>query len=73
MKSFKENLVDYGRTVKSLEGNEKIVFNIRMTKCDGCGIPNMLKVEMDRATIEDYNQGKLSRSQAITKLKVIEN
>ncbi len=73
LKSFKENLVDYGRTVKSLEGNEKIVFNIRMTKCDGCGIPNMLKVEMDRATIEDYNQGKLSRSQAITKLKVIEN
>ncbi|MGE0931023.1 hypothetical protein [Peijinzhouia sedimentorum] len=73
LESFKESLVDYGRTIKSLEGNEKIVFNIKMTRCESCGIPDVLKVEMDKATIEDYNQGKLSRSQAISKLKVIEN
>lgn len=73
LESFKENLVDYGRTIKSLENNEKIVFNIKMTRCQGCGIPDVLKVEMDRATIEEYNQGKLSRSQAISRLKVIEN
>ena len=70
--SFKENLVDYGRTIKSLNDNEKIVFNIKMTKCDGCGIPEVVKVEMDRTTIEEYNQGKLSREQAIARLKVIE-
>jgi hypothetical protein len=73
LESFKENLVDYGRTIKSLENNEKIVFNIKMTRCQGCGIPDVLKVEMDKATIEEYNQGKLSRSQAISRLKVIEN
>ena len=73
LESFKENLVDYGRTIKSLENKEKIVFNIKMTRCQGCGIPDVLKVEMDRATIEDYNQGKLSRQQAIARLKVIEN
>ena len=44
-----------------------------MTRCQGCGIPDVLKVEMDQATIEDYNQGKISRSQAIGRLKVIEN
>jgi hypothetical protein len=73
LESFKENLVDYGRTIKSLDTNEKIVFNIKMTRCDGCGIPEVLKVEMDKGTIEEYNQGKISRSQAIARLKVSEN
>ncbi len=72
LENFKENLVDYGRTIKSLNDNEKIIFNIKMTKCDGCGIPEVVKVEMDRTTIEEYNQGKLTRVQAISRLKVIE-
>src|SRR5690606_31968968 len=36
---FKENMIEYGRTAKSLKPEESLIFNIKLTKCTGCGIP----------------------------------
>jgi hypothetical protein len=67
---LKENILEYGRTVKSLKDNEQLVFNVILTKCKGCGIPADLEVSVPNAVLKDYNSGKLEKNSALTKVMV---
>ncbi|NOS92441.1 MAG: hypothetical protein HOP30_11000, partial [Cyclobacteriaceae bacterium] len=42
-KSIKEDILEYGRTLRSLKDEENLIFDIRMTRCRGCGIPSSLE------------------------------
>jgi hypothetical protein len=69
-KDLKENILDYGRTVKSLNDNEQLVFNVKLTRCKGCGIPADIEVSVKASVLKDYNSGKLDKSGAISKIIV---
>jgi hypothetical protein len=69
-KELKENIIDYGRTIKSLGDVEKLIFNIKLTKCDNCGIPDTIEVEVSNSTLSQYDQNKISREKAISEIKV---
>ncbi|HEU5291885.1 MAG TPA: cell envelope integrity protein TolA [Cyclobacteriaceae bacterium] len=67
---LKENILEYGRTVRSLKDNEQLVFNVILTKCKGCGIPADLEVSVPNSVLKDYNTGKLDKSSALSKVAV---
>jgi hypothetical protein len=69
-KDIKEDILEYGRTVKSLKPEESLIFDIRLTKCDGCGIPSSLEISVKASVLNDYSSGKLSKDAALAKLSV---
>ncbi|MCU0396604.1 MAG: hypothetical protein MUC73_00745 [Cyclobacteriaceae bacterium] len=69
-KELKENIVEYGRTVKSLGDNESLIFNIRLTRCEGCGIPSTLELSIKGSALKEYSSGKITKEAAIGKISV---
>src|SRR5690606_20653662 len=69
-KDIKENMVEYGRTIKSLSDNESLIFNVRVTKCEGCGIPASIELTVKGSVLKDYASGKISKEAAIGKIAV---
>jgi len=67
---LKENILEYGRTVRSLKDNEQLVFNVILTSCKGCGIPADLEVSIPNSVLKDYNAGKLDKNSALSKVAV---
>ncbi len=67
---LKENLVEYGRTLRSLKDEEQIVINVRLTKCVQCGIPATLELSVKNSVLKDYGAGKITRDAALAKVGV---
>lgn len=67
---LKENVVEYGRTLRSLKDDEQLVFNVRLTKCTGCDIPVSIEVSVKNAVLKDYASGKISKDAALAKVNV---
>ncbi len=67
---LKENLLEYGRTLRSLKPEEQLMFNVKMTRCEGCGIPETLEVSVKDAVLQDFGSGKLSKEAALAKVNV---
>jgi hypothetical protein len=67
---LKENILEYGRTVKSLKPNEVLSFQINVTKCKGCGIPSTLEVNAKASLLTDYLMGKIDKNTALKQLEV---
>ncbi len=67
---FKDNIIEYGRTAKSLKPDESLVFNIKLTKCVGCGIPQSLELSIKGSVLNDYNAGKIDKKAAVSKIIV---
>lgn len=67
---FKEYLIDYGRTIKSLPANEQLVVQIKLTRCTGCGIPATLEYAVKASVLNDLNAGKIDRAAALNKIVV---
>lgn len=68
---FKENLVNYGRTLKNLDSDELILFEINMTTCKNCkDFPRVMKFSVKKSALHKYNRGKISMTDAIKKVNV---
>lgn len=67
---LKENLLEYGRTVKSLGANELLVVKVKLTQCEQCGIPASLELALKGAVLADYASGKIGREAALAKVTV---
>lgn len=69
-KEMKDNILDYGRTLKSLGDNEMLVFNVRMTRCEQCGIPSTLELSVKNTVLKDLGAGKITKDAAMGKINV---
>jgi hypothetical protein len=67
---IKEDILEYGRTVKSLNPQESLIFNIKLTRCEGCGIPSSLELTVKAEVLKDYSSGKLSKEAALAKFAI---
>lgn len=68
---FKENLVNYGRTLKNLDSDEVLMFEINMTTCKDCeDFPRYMKFSIKKSVLHKYNRGDLSLKQAVEKVNV---
>ena len=66
----KENILEYGRTVKSLSDSESLIFNISLTKCRACGIPSTLEVGIKSSVLKAFAAGKLDKEAAMAKFSI---
>jgi hypothetical protein len=69
-KELKENILDYGRTLKSLGDEEVLMFNVKLTRCPECGIPSSLELSVKSSVLKDVNSGKLTKEAAFAKITV---
>ncbi len=69
-KELKENLIEYGRTIKSLPNNESLVVNVKLTKCEGCGIPSTIELSVKSDVLKDFSSGKITKDAALGKINV---
>ncbi|WP_420315901.1 hypothetical protein [Ekhidna sp.] len=69
-KSFLENILDYGRTVKSLKDDEMLMFKVRLTECKGCEMPKEIEVSVKSGTLKKYDNGSLSKEKALKEITV---
>jgi hypothetical protein len=67
---IKENILEYGRTLKSLKDDESLIFNITMTKCKGCNIPSNVELSVKNSVLKDYGTGKVDKNSAMSKFIV---
>jgi len=67
---LKENIVEYGRTLRSLKDDEQLVFNVKLTKCEGCGIPATLELSIKSIALKDYSAGKASKEATVAKISL---
>ena len=69
---MKENIIQYGRTIKSLEKDEMLLLKVTLTKCDGCSIPKKIQFSVKHSVLADFNSGKISLKDATAKVKLSE-
>jgi len=69
-KDIREDILEYGRTVKSLKPEESLIFDIRLTRCEGCGIPSSLEISVKADVLKDYSSGKLGKEAALNKFSI---
>jgi hypothetical protein len=69
-KELKENILEYGRTIKSLKENEVLVFQVKVTKCPQCGIPSTIEYTVKSNVLSDFNAGKMDRNAALNKISL---
>lgn len=66
--SFKENIIRYGSTIKSLENGNKLMIKVKMTKCDSCSFPEVVEFAVDKSVLDQFSKGSLSLEQAKNKV-----
>jgi hypothetical protein len=69
-KELKENIIEYGRTINSLAPDEMIVFNVRLTKCQGCGIPSTTELSVKNSVLKEFSEGKITKEAAAGRVSV---
>jgi hypothetical protein len=67
---LKDNILEYGRTVKSLKDDEVLVFQVTLTKCTGCGIPSTLELSIKGSVLKDFIAGKTDRNAVLGKFSI---
>jgi hypothetical protein len=69
-KELKENMLEYGRTIKSLKDEESLVIQVNVTKCKGCNIPSTLELSLKGSVLKDFNAGKVDQNAAMARINV---
>ncbi|HEY0744046.1 MAG TPA: hypothetical protein VGD40_21415 [Chryseosolibacter sp.] len=67
---LKENILEYGRTLRSLGNDEVLVFNVALTKCKGCGIPSTVELNIKNSVLKEFAAGQIDRNTALSRFTV---
>ena len=65
---LKQNLIKYGKTLKSLENDEILMLATKLSDCFGCEKPEKLNLIVKASVLKDYDQRKITLDQAVTKI-----
>lgn len=69
---MKEHMIEYGRTLRGLEGGEMLVVEVELPACQACDLPAKLEFKVKQSVLSDYDRGKISLEQAMTQVMVAE-
>lgn len=64
------NIVEYGKTLKSLKSNEFLTFDVTYTQCTGCKIPASATYSIRMSDLSDYASGKINKSKVISRVSI---
>jgi len=69
---MKENIIQYGRTIKSLKADEMLILRVTLTRCDDCSIPKKIQFSVKQSVLADFNSGQISLKDSTAKVKLSE-
>ncbi len=69
-RSLKENILDYGRTIKSLAQSEMLIMKVQLTECIGCEMPKKIQLSVKAKVLADFDSNKISRENALKEISV---
>lgn len=64
-KTLKENILDYGRTIKSLKPSEMLIFKVNLTECRECEMPKEIELSLKASALADFDSGKTNKENAL--------
>ena len=64
------NILEYGRTLKSLKSNETLTFEVTYTQCKGCQIPESASYSIKMSDLSDYSSGKINLRKAMSRMVI---
>ena len=71
IEAFKNNIIDYGSIVKSLESGEALIFKLKFPKCEDCKkMPERLEITVKKSTLAAYRKDQISLESAVSQLIV---
>jgi hypothetical protein len=70
LKSF---IIDYGRTIRSLEDDDVLLLKIGMTRCEECSIPKSIDVSIKLSVLKQFDQQKISKDKAMAAIEIKKN
>lgn len=65
---LKQNLIKYGKTLKSLKDDEVLMLAIKLSDCVGCDKPEKLNLVVKASALKDYDQRKITMDQAVEQI-----
>lgn len=73
IEDIKQNIIEYGRTVKSLDDNEVLMLKIKLTRCSGCNMPESVDLAVKYSVISSYDKGTIDQQDALNQITVKEH
>jgi len=69
---MKKNMVEYGRTITSLDSDEVLIFKIRLTECEDCDIPKSIDLSIKASVLKSFDARKIDLNKAVGSIKLKE-
>ncbi|MDN5215911.1 hypothetical protein QQ020_27790 [Fulvivirgaceae bacterium BMA12] len=66
--NLKQNLIKYGKTLKSLKDDEILLLAAKLQSCLGCDRPEKLNLSIKASFLKDYDQQKITLYRAAGKI-----
>ena len=66
-------MLDYGRTIRSLNDNETVLLDIKIDACRDCNVPESMEVSTKMSVLKQYDQQKISREKAMDQIEIKES
>lgn len=70
---IKDFIVDYGRTIRTLDDDDRLILRIKMTRCNECSIPKSIEVSTRMEVLRKFDQQKITRDKALEAIEVRKN
>lgn len=70
-KLLKETIIDYGRTLNSIPGNENILVSVSLSRT-GNELPERIDMQVQKSVLQEMDRGNMSREQAMEQINVRE-
>ena len=71
---IREYLVDYGRTLRSLNNSQHIWLNVTVSKSWlDVELPEMMEIQIKKSVLDQYDKGSISREQALNEVRITEH
>ncbi len=67
---LKNNILEYGRMLKSIEPEEKVIFKVNLTECDPCKMPGAIELIVTKKVLDDYASGKIKKEEALKNISL---
>lgn len=69
---LKHFVIDYGRTIRSLDEKDHLMLKIKLTRCWDCNIPKSIELTTKMKDLKAYDHQKLSREKALAAIEIKE-
>ena len=72
VENLKQFIIDYGRTIRSLEDTDHLMLKIKTTRCWDCKIPKYIELTIKIKDLKAYDRQKLSPEKALAAIEIKE-